>query len=150
MLETISSNKAQLVVTANTQTTWKVVFYSQNKSHVSVYKTITLCTSTMYRVKVSWKVNEASGSVIQDVPFLMPIKDHFEGIKSSIVENIDVRGHRKLVKDLVLFTKDKKKLDMNKTFEEIFHSHDKSVELELFTDFNPKRSDRTNKRKRED
>ena len=104
----------------------------------------------MYRVKVSWKVNQASGSVIQDVPSGMSIKDHFERIKSSIVKNIDVCGHRKLVNDLVLFTKDKKKLDMNKTFEEIFHTHDKSVELELFTDFNPKRSDRTDKRKRED
>ena len=45
---------------------------------------------------------------------------------------------------------DKNLLDMSKTFEEIFDSHDKREELKLFTDFNPKRSERTAKRKRED
>ena len=85
----------------------------------------------MYRVKVSWKVNAVSGSVIQDVPGGMLIKDHFEGTKSSIVKNIHVLGHRKLVNDLVLFTEDKNLLDMSKTFEEIFDSHDKREELKL-------------------
>ena len=102
----------------------------------------------MYRVTVYWRVKEASGSVIQDVPGDVCIEEHFKRTKESILKMIDVRGHRKLVEDLVLFTKDKELLDMSKTFEDSFPSHDKGEELKLYTDFNPKRSERPSKRAR--
>jgi len=95
-------------------------------------------------------VKEASGSVIQDVPGDVCIIDHFKRTQESILKMIHVGAHRKLVEDLTLFTKDKELLDMSKTFKDSFPSHDKREQLELFTDFNPKRSERPSKRKRED
>jgi len=102
----------------------------------------------MYRVCVYWNVKGASGSVIQSVPGDVCIIDYFKGTKESILKMIHVGAHRKLVEDLALFTKDKELLDMSKTFKDRFPSHDDGEELQLFTDFNPKRSERPSKRAR--
>jgi hypothetical protein len=104
----------------------------------------------MYRVCVYWKVKGGSGSVIQSVSGDVCIEEYFKGTQESILKMIHVGAHRKLVEDLVLFTKGKELLDMSKTFKDSFPSHDKREQLELFTDFNPKRSERPSKRKRED
>jgi len=102
----------------------------------------------MYRVCVYWKVKGGSGSVIQDVSGDVCIEEYFKGTKKSILKMIHVGAHRNLVEDLPLFTKDRELVDMSKTFKDSFPSHDNGEELQLFTDFNRKRSERPSKRAR--